>query len=71
MWGNLRKKSPLGRPIVSGDTLKINSKEIRWDVTDWINLASIICREYIARTLLHAVVWFIKYVALRYIEKDR
>jgi len=40
---------------ISGDTLKMNSKEIRRDVMDWINLASIICREFIARTLLHEV----------------
>lgn len=53
VWGNPRKKSPQGRPIISGDTLITNSKEIRWNVMDWINLASIICSEFIAMTLLH------------------
>jgi hypothetical protein len=39
---------------VSGDTIKMNTKEIGWDM-DWINLASIKCREFISRTLLHVI----------------
>jgi len=40
---------------VNGDTLKMNTKEIGWDDMDWINLASIKCREFISRTVLHVI----------------
>ena len=52
--GKPEGKSPLGRPCISGDTLKMNTEEIGWDDMDWINLASIKCREFV-RTLLHVI----------------
>jgi hypothetical protein len=45
-WGNLKERVHLEDP--SWDALKMNSKETGWDI-DWINLASIKCREFIAR----------------------
>jgi hypothetical protein len=33
----------------------MDTKEIGWVDMDWINLASIKCREFIARTLLHVI----------------
>jgi len=53
-WGNLKKRVHLEDLCISGNTLKMNTKEIGWDM-DCINLASIKCREFIARALLHVI----------------